>query len=204
MELATGIVQYEFSDIAAKNIVSQAQSLDIWNKSYVMNIDGEQHVRTSYEASLEGNFDSLLTRFVQDSISIAIHDYSKNYIHCRINQNESVGILKYTPGGWYDTHIDASWQTYRILSMLIYLNPQDYEGGETWFPKFDIKIKPESPAIVLFPSNYVYEHQAMPVTDGEKFVLVSWMSDLPQHFNSQTLNNLQKSLNINHNDFSGH
>lgn len=196
MELAPGIVQYEFSDIAAKNIVNQARSLDIWAKSSVMNITGDQEIRTSYDASFDGNFDSLLTRFVNDAVSMTLADYCNNYNHCDITQNEGIGILKYTPGGWYDTHADASWQVYRVLSMLVYLNPQDYEGGETWFPRFDIKVKPDSPAIVFFPSNYIYEHQAMPVTQGEKFVLVSWMNDLPTHFHSGIINDLHKSLRI--------
>jgi hypothetical protein len=196
MELATGIVEYDFSDLVAKNIVSQARSLDIWTKSSVMNAIGDQATRTSYEANFDGNFDPLFTGFVQDSITFALQDYCQNYVHCGITQNEGIGILRYTPGGWYDTHVDASWQVYRVLSMLIYLNPQDYDGGETWFPRFDIKVKPESPAIVFFSSNYIYEHQAMPVTEGEKFVLVSWMNDLPKHFHSQTLNDLNRSLNI--------
>jgi predicted 2-oxoglutarate/Fe(II)-dependent dioxygenase YbiX len=106
--------------------------------------------------------------------------------------------LKYTPGGWYDTHIDASWQTYRVASMLVYLNPLDYEGGETWFPHYDLKVKPLEPSLVLFPSNYMYEHQAMPVKNGEKFVLVTWMNDLPRYFHSRTLDYVSRSMNLSY------
>jgi hypothetical protein len=193
-ELAPGIIQYDFSDIVAKNITKQAQDTQEWIKSGVMNIEGEQSIRTSYEMSFTGSYDSISVRFVNDYINICLTDYVSRYKFCHITQNESVGILKYTPGGWYDTHVDSSWQTYRLASLLVYINPQDYEGGETWFPNQNLKVKPEKPSVVFFPANYMYEHQAMPVKSGEKFVLVSWMSDLPQQFHARSFDYIHRSL----------
>ena len=36
-------------------------------------------------------------------------------------------------------------------------------------------IKPEKPALVLFPSNYAYTHRAMPVVEGTKYAVVTWL-----------------------------
>ena len=51
------------------------------------------------------------------------------------------------------------------LSILAYLN-DDYEGGELFFDKLNLKIKPKAGDLYLFPSSYVYSHAAMPVTSS--------------------------------------
>ena len=40
---------------------------------------------------------------------------------------------------------------------------------------FEENIKPEAPALVLFPSNYAYAHRAMPVIKGTKYAIVTWL-----------------------------
>jgi hypothetical protein len=42
------------------------------------------------------------------------------------------------------------------LGALIYLN-EDYNGGEILFNDYDIKIKPQSGDLVIFPNNYMHE-----------------------------------------------
>jgi hypothetical protein len=195
MKLAPGIIQYDFSEDFAKSIVQEARSLDIWKKSTLINSKEAHPMRTSEDADFSPPFSNNNLQFVVEYIEGCLDHYTEQYDFCEIKQIEHVGILRYAPGAWYGAHVDTSWQVYRILSMLIYLNPQDYEGGETWFPEFDIKIKPESPSAVIFPSNYIYKHQAMPVASGEKFILVSWMNDLPLHFHARTLDLINRSMN---------
>ena len=75
----------------------------------------------------------------------------------------------------YKAHCDYAPHIPRHLSALILLNPTEYEGGGTYFEHFEENIKPEAPALVLFPSNYAYAHRAMPVIKGTKYAIVSWL-----------------------------
>ena len=54
----------------------------------------------------------------------------------------------------------------------MYLN-DEYEGGELFFPYFDLKFKPEAGDIVLFPSTFIWAHAALPVESGLKYSAVT-------------------------------
>jgi predicted 2-oxoglutarate/Fe(II)-dependent dioxygenase YbiX len=57
--------------------------------------------------------------------------------------------------------------------MSFYLN-DDYEGGEIEFPRFGLQVKPEPNQMIMFPSNYVYNHVVNPVTSGTRYAIVAW------------------------------
>ena len=59
--------------------------------------------------------------------------------------------------------------------MLIYLN-DGYEGGELSFYKFNYQVWPRAGAVVMFPSDHRYLHQAEKVTKGMRYAIVSWAS----------------------------
>lgn len=92
--------------------------------------------------------------------------------------HEPYNLLKYKSGQEYKTHYDGSTGMGRALSAICYLN-DDYEGGEIEFPQFKVKIKPEPGMLLLFPSNFAYQHTAYPITSGTKYALVTWLHDRP-------------------------
>jgi predicted 2-oxoglutarate/Fe(II)-dependent dioxygenase YbiX len=118
-----------------------------------------------------------------------VNEYCNEYA-TSVTQDEGLTLLKYTDGNKYDYHADGEWSIYRTVSGIIYLNPQDYVGGETHFKLFDLNLKPESPSIALFPSNYAYMHAAMPVKSGTKYIFVTWMNDMPHGFSTRILSDL--------------
>jgi len=63
----------------------------------------------------------------------------------------------------------------RDLSLLIYLN-DGYEGGELSFYKLNYQIRPRAGAVVLFPSDHRFLHQAETVKKGVRYAIVSWAS----------------------------
>ena len=96
---------------------------------------------------------------------------------------EQPQMLKYTPGGFYKAHADSDnfneaqgqWikELDRDASLLIYLN-DDYEGGALRFEYFDYTLRPRAGMLVFFPSDSRYLHQALSVTAGRRFAVVSW------------------------------
>jgi|TARA_B110000908_G_C10264681_1_gene462525 hypothetical protein len=87
---------------------------------------------------------------------------------------EDYSLLRYSGGQQYHAHHDGVPSNARVISAICYLN-DDFVGGELEFPNFDIKIKPQAGMLILFPSNYAYQHIAHPVTDGSKYALVTWI-----------------------------
>ena len=69
----------------------------------------------------------------------------------------------------------------RICTLLIYLNDV-HEGGETTFPKIDLKISPKKGAAIYFHySNHIGQtdrqslHRSVPVLNDEKWVATKWI-----------------------------
>lgn len=110
------------------------------------------------------------------------------YYNFEIRDAETPQLLCYGVGGHYHPHVDAEgiwvnedgskeWRKNvdRDLSVLLYLN-DDYEGGDLVFPDLHIKVQPKRGMLVAFPSTHHYLHGVEPVTEGERFVMVTWMT----------------------------
>jgi hypothetical protein len=87
-------------------------------------------------------------------------------------------LIRYKPGGLYVPHKDSSDEpgeisfSSRYFTVLCYLN-SNFEGGKTDFPSLGYAATPHTGKALIFPSNYT--HSAVPVSAGEKFVLISWL-----------------------------
>lgn len=80
--------------------------------------------------------------------------------------------------GFYTWHMDnGEKNAERKISLSVQLSgPEDYEGGELelWYKMRGIPAPKERGAIVTFPSFVM--HRVNPVTRGERFSLVAWIS----------------------------
>lgn len=81
-------------------------------------------------------------------------------------------LLKYTDNGKV-AHVDDQLKNPRIVSMVAYLN-EDYYGGEIVFTHQNLMYKPNVGDVIVFPSNYAYEHSVNPVLGGIKYCIVTW------------------------------
>jgi hypothetical protein len=106
-----------------------------------------------------------------NSIFPASQDYGKSW-GVGINWFEAFNFVKYDgPGTHFKIHADHGPAYVCTTSIVAYLN-DDYEGGEIYFPRFDLTIKPEPGDIVIFPSTYIYEHASQPMKSGTKYSIV--------------------------------
>jgi len=63
------------------------------------------------------------------------------------------------------------------FSSVFYIN-DDYEGGELFFPEYDIKIKAKSGSFITWPSNAKYLHGINKVINGYRYTVPSmWYSE---------------------------
>jgi prolyl 4-hydroxylase len=98
---------------------------------------------------------------------------------------EPCSILRYETGQFYRRHVDNFLLSSRVqeleqgiptrdISIVGYLN-DDFEGGETYFDRQNIKVRPEAGSAIVFPSHFTHPHQALPVSQGRKYAFTTWL-----------------------------
>jgi len=106
-----------------------------------------------------------------------VEDYRSMFGLAPLTYWESFNFVKYGPNQHFQVHSDHGYSYICVLSSVGYIN-DDYEGGELFFDKINLKIKPKAGDLYLFPSSYIYSHAAMPVTDGTKYSIVTMLDYL--------------------------
>ena len=87
---------------------------------------------------------------------------------------EAFNFVRYKPGQHFGEHHDHGFSYNCVTSLVTYLN-DDYDGGELKFRLQGYEYKPSAGDVVIFPSNYMYPHQAMPVISGTKYAIVTML-----------------------------
>ena len=119
------------------------------------------------------SFGSSLSNIFLTGFSVAESDYKAEH-NLDTDWHESYTILKYGHGQKFVNHIDDHKDFHRRVSMVYYIN-DNYTGGEITFPRFGITYKPAADELLMFPSTYVYNHSVLPVVEGTRYAVVSWL-----------------------------
>lgn len=109
-----------------------------------------------------------------DAQNTPVQDYRTHYGVQEIRFWECMNFIKYGPGQHFKEHHDHGSTYNCVVSLVAYLN-DDYEGGELYFRTWDLTIKPKTGDLLVFPSNYMYPHTAMPVTSGTKYSIATML-----------------------------
>lgn len=98
-------------------------------------------------------------------------DYGR-YWGVGIGYYEAFNFVKYEGAGThFKIHADHGPAYVTTISIVAYIN-DDYEGGELYFPRFNLTIKPKTGDVVIFPSTYIYEHASNDMLSGTKYSIV--------------------------------
>lgn len=108
-----------------------------------------------------------------DGASKCIQEYNKKFPHCKIEEDSGYELLKYPEGCFYIEHTDSFKERPRAVSCSFALN-DDFEGGEFSFFGRELKCKLEKGDALMFPSNFMYPHEIMPVTKGTRYSVITW------------------------------
>jgi hypothetical protein len=72
-------------------------------------------------------------------------------------------------------HTDQDTDPSIVYAAILYLN-DDYAGGELFFDKIDVTLKPKPGTLILFPGSEKYHHGVKPVEDGPvRYVVVGFI-----------------------------
>lgn len=136
-------------------------------------------------------------KFHQDSILTNIEKRIANYTQIPLEYGEVLQLLNYGIGAEFTPHFDYFERDYpghavhfeqggqRVATLIMYLNTVE-EGGETIFPKANIKVKPIKCNAVLFynctpdgKEDPLTLHGGAPVLKGEKWIITKWLRQNP-------------------------
>ena len=123
----------------------------------------------SKNTELRSKIDSDLFQCASKSIS----KYLDLFPAVKVDSDSGYELLRYKEGQFYLQHVDAFKKEPRVVSCSFALN-DDYDGGEWAF--FDKRVAKKIPkgSAILFPSNFMYPHQILPVTKGVRYSVVTW------------------------------
>jgi prolyl 4-hydroxylase len=148
------------------------------------------------EDTLSIGFRNSLQYWLNDEDNIFIKNISeriRNATNAKTNYMEPLQVVKYPENGYFYHHYDVCEGSHekcermnlghgpRFMTFIIYLN-DDFDGGETDFPKRNIKIKPNKGKAVLFyntnKKGEILEnsfHAGLPITKGNKWITNKWI-----------------------------
>tara|TARA_R100001015_G_C4622442_1_gene179881 strand:+ start:575 stop:1189 length:615 start_codon:yes stop_codon:yes gene_type:complete len=99
--------------------------------------------------------------------------YNENFFE----QITDIGVLKYFEGGFFKWHTDHCYNFPRTLSAIYLLN-DDYEGGELLFRTSngsdEFQIPMGCNKVIIWPSNFLFQHTVLPVKKGIRYSVVAW------------------------------
>jgi predicted 2-oxoglutarate/Fe(II)-dependent dioxygenase YbiX len=134
-----------------------------------------QTIVISYPHIIEKNkkVRSKMDKYIFASASKCIKEYNLKFSHCNIQEDSGYELLKYPEGCFYTEHTDSFKARPRAVSCSFILN-DDFEGGEFAFFNKELKYKLEKGDALMFPSNFMYPHEVMPVTKGTRYSIITW------------------------------
>lgn len=115
------------------------------------------------------NIDDKLFACAADAIS----KYNEKFEHAKIQGDSGYTLLRYQEGEFYTQHTDHFLQQPRIVSCSFTLN-DNFEGGEFGFFDRELVYKPPKGSALMFPSNFMYPHEVMPVTRHVRYSIITW------------------------------
>jgi predicted 2-oxoglutarate/Fe(II)-dependent dioxygenase YbiX len=171
------------SDELCDKIIKEYASVDEWKDTSIgsegsinKSIRNCKQIYISSENVLEKNFQ--LRKEIDNNIHQSVHGIIEKYV--KIHKDFSVDIdtgynlLRYNEGDFYIEHTDSFKEQQRSLSCSLQLN-DNYVGGEFALFGREIMIRSKKGSAIVFPSNFMYPHEIMPVLEGTRYSIITWL-----------------------------
>jgi hypothetical protein len=139
------------------------------------------------------NSDFAFTVFDADCVLALVRARISALLSLPVAAMEPPQVFHYDTGQELRPHVDylqregrdSAYEGDRIATFLIYLN-DDFEGGETWFSRVDLKARAAKGGALYFANvdptgrpDPMSLHAGLPPTRGEKWLFSQWIHDRP-------------------------
>lgn len=129
---------------------------------------------SEYEVIKDNFVRKELDNQVHSCLTKAIEKYFEKFNSAMCFRDTGYELLRYSVGGKYDEHIDYNPNVIRNLTVSFNLN-DEYKGGEFSFFNNTNLYKLKRGSCIIFPSNFMFPHGIMPVTEGIRYAIITWM-----------------------------
>ena len=112
------------------------------------------------------------------SFEKTIEKYKEEFPLFNVSRLTDFRINRYGVGGFMSNHVDnihhSHGQQYGFpqATILLFLN-NEYDGGEIIIA--NKQFEPEKGSAIIFPSNFMYPHEVLKVTKGDRWSMVCWL-----------------------------
>ena len=169
------------NDLCDRIINEYASNYNLWTPTSIgkgevnRNVRNVDTIQLSLDAVIQANPDvrRLIDQEVFKCVGNAIRKYNEVFPQAMIEEDSGYELLRYGIGQFYKQHTDSFKAQPRAVSCSISLN-DDYEGGEFAFWDNEKRYKAKKGSVILFPSNFMYPHEILPVTKGTRYSIVTW------------------------------
>jgi hypothetical protein len=130
----------------------------------------------SHEVIIDKNYEirKRIDEILFVSTQKVIEKYKEIFSSFKMEIDTGYEMLRYEKGQYYIQHTDSFKEQQRSLSCSIQLN-DDYIGGEFAFFDREILIRTKPGSVIVFPSNFMYPHEIMPVIEGTRYSIITWL-----------------------------
>jgi len=171
------VITHDLCDAILKEFNNETE----WKKTAVGGGQINDKIRTaetiviSYPHVIEKNSKvrAKLDKYIFASAALAIKKYNEKFPLALIEEDSGYELLRYKEGQFYTTHTDSFKNRPRAVSCSFALN-DGYEGGEFAFFDRELVYKLKKGSCIMFPSNFMYPHEIMPVTNGTRYSIITW------------------------------
>jgi hypothetical protein len=116
--------------------------------------NGISNLLSKYQEKIKNN--------IQEYFNVILNDNVPHIVIWRVGDGQAPHADKELPDGTPNMYPGND------IASLMYIN-DDYEGGEVYFPKQDVQIKPKAGSAIFFPGDKEYLHGVHTVTSGQRF-----------------------------------
>ena len=115
---------------------------------------------------------------VKAAFEYTIKKYSEEHPLFSVQHITDFRLNRYVKNGFMSSHVDNIHHShgqqygYPQVSVLLFLN-DDYTGGT--FRVADNSYRPKMGSAIIFPSNFMYPHEVLPVKSGTRWSVVAWL-----------------------------
>lgn len=189
VEYNGAFIENFLSDEECNYFLSFVNEEDLWNFS-------EQHSdywngRVMYPQMLEKRGDSRALELKEklQEVELRVNDaIVKNYNLANRVYADGIGIVRWPAGIEQPPHADnanndgsSNGLNWRDYGTIIYLN-DNFTGGETYYPDYNIFVKPKKGALAIHPGGVDHLHGVTKVEGNTRYTIASFWSNSLEHW----------------------
>jgi hypothetical protein len=141
-----------------------------------INIRNCKEIGMSLESVIQKNLEirRKLDKTIFSYVNKSMNLYQQKHSSFQIDIDTGYQLLQYNEGQYYIQHTDSFKEQQRSVSCSIQLN-DNYDGGEFAFFNREMMIRSKKGSVIMFPSNFMFPHEIMPVIKGTRYSIVTWL-----------------------------